>query len=162
MEACMRTIEKLNRLNKSRPDPADTLINIAEVCQDCDLNDEGWTNFYSYITTTDRSTWQYLTDIPTLGDLSEEHLAKIEEDLQKQVSDVGVMHKSYENGIETFVDVKYFDPILKRMANKWLDFVKQYRKKHPGQTLKQSLKGASVEYKKTKSAPAKKKKKAKK
>ena len=112
MEACMRTIEKLNRLNKSRPDPADTLINIAEVCQGCDLNDEGWTNFYSYITTSDRSTWQYLTDIPTLGDLSEEHLAKIEEDLQKQVSDVGVMHKSYENGIETFVDVKYFDPII--------------------------------------------------
>lgn len=37
------------------------------------------------------------------------------------------------------------------MANKWLDFVKQYRKKHPGQSLKVSLKAASKEYKKTKS-----------
>ena len=47
------------------------------------------------------------------------------------------------------------------MANKWLDFVKQYRKKHPGQTLKQSLKGASVEYKKGKGSDEKAKPKKK-
>ena len=47
-------------------------------------------------------------------------------------------------------------------GNKWLDFVKAYRKKHPGQSLKTSLKAASVEYKKTKSAAPKKKKPKKK
>ena len=98
MEACMRTINKLKKLNKSRPDPADLLSNIAEVCQRCDLDHEGWSNFYSYITTPDKSEWKYQKNIPTLGDLSEEDLAKIEDDLNKQVSDVGVFHKAYQNG----------------------------------------------------------------
>ena len=26
--------------------------------------------------------------------------------------DDNIMHRTYENGIETFVDVKYFDPVL--------------------------------------------------
>ena len=46
------------------------------------------------------------------------------------------------------------------MGNPWLVFVKAFRKKNPGMSLKDSLKKASVEYKKgKKSAPKKKFKK---
>ena len=37
------------------------------------------------------------------------------------------------------------------MANKWLEFLKAYRKKHPSLSMKQAMKAASKEYKK---APA--------
>jgi hypothetical protein len=35
------------------------------------------------------------------------------------------------------------------MANKWLAFLSQYRKKHSGMSLKQAMKAASSEYKKS-------------
>ena len=38
------------------------------------------------------------------------------------------------------------------MANKWLEFLKSYRKKHPSLSMKEAMKAASKEYKK---APAK-------
>ena len=50
----------------------------------------------------------------------------------------------------------------KNMGNAWLDFVKAYRKKHPGLSLKDTLKKASVEYKKKPTKKVKKKGKAKK
>ena len=37
----------------------------------------------------------------------------------------------------------------KGMANKWLTFLKDYRKKHAGMSLKQAMKSASAEYKKS-------------
>ena len=47
------------------------------------------------------------------------------------------------------------------MANKWLTFLKQYRSKHPGMSLKQAMKSASGEYKKGKTTKATKGKKKK-
>ena len=47
------------------------------------------------------------------------------------------------------------------MANKWLTFLKEYRKKHAGMSLKQAMKSASAEYKKS-AKPKGKKKKSKK
>ena len=44
------------------------------------------------------------------------------------------------------------------MGNAWIDFLKQYRKKNPGLSLKQAMKKASSEYKKKKPAAQKKKK----
>ena len=42
------------------------------------------------------------------------------------------------------------------MANKWLTFLKEYRKKNPTLSLKQAMKSASGAYKKSaKAAPAK-------
>jgi hypothetical protein len=43
------------------------------------------------------------------------------------------------------------------MANKWLSFLSEYRKKHKGMSLKQAMKAASSEYKKS-NGKAKKKK----
>ena len=49
------------------------------------------------------------------------------------------------------------------MANKWLTFLKEYRKKNPTLSLKQAMKSASAVYRKSKStAPKKGKKKVKK
>ena len=47
-------------------------------------------------------------------------------------------------------------------GNPWLQFVKDFRKRNSGLSLKDSLKKASVEYKKQKKAPAAKKKPQKK
>jgi hypothetical protein len=44
------------------------------------------------------------------------------------------------------------------MANKWLSFLSEYRKKHSGMSLKQAMKSASSEYKKQKGSKPKKKK----
>ena len=46
------------------------------------------------------------------------------------------------------------------MANKWLKFLKEYRARHKGMSLREAMKGASKEYKKggaAEKAPAKKK-----
>ena len=42
--------------------------------------------------------------------------------------------------------------------NPWIDFLKGYRKRNPGLSLKQAMKKASSEYKKKKPAAGKKKK----
>ena len=48
------------------------------------------------------------------------------------------------------------------MANKWLVFLKEDRKKNPTLSLKQAMKSASSQYKKSKSAPVKAKRTKKK
>ena len=102
---CMRAIKKLNELFELRPEPSDTLINIAETCQNLNLSDEGWCNFYEYITTTDREAWKYKprSAFKTMGDLTEEELEKIEADLQGRLN-CNMEYTGYENGIETFID----------------------------------------------------------
>ena len=47
------------------------------------------------------------------------------------------------------------------MANAWISFLKTWRSKHKGVSLKDSMKRASAEYKKSK-APSSKKKRGKK
>ena len=49
-------------------------------------------------------------DLKTLGDLTEGEMERIERDIENQMPDHNVIHRSFQNGIETFVDVKYFDP----------------------------------------------------
>ena len=109
-QGCMKAIEKLNRLTKQRPDPSDTLINIAETCQNLDISEEGWCNFYAYITCNDRENWVYKpkSDLKTMGDLTEAELKKIEEDLESQIT-ANMEYRCYRNGIETFVDCKYVE-----------------------------------------------------
>jgi hypothetical protein len=46
------------------------------------------------------------------------------------------------------------------MANRWLSFLKEYRSKHKGMSLKNAMKAASVEYRKG-GKPAQKKKRKK-
>ena len=46
-------------------------------------------------------------------------------------------------------------------GNPWTSFLKQWMKSHPGKTLRDSMKLASSDYKKRKSAPAKKAQKPK-
>lgn len=48
------------------------------------------------------------------------------------------------------------------MPNKWIAFLKEYRKKNPTLSLKAAMKSGSAEYRKSKSAPAKTAKKPKK
>ncbi len=48
------------------------------------------------------------------------------------------------------------------MANKWLTYLKAYRKKHPGKSMKECLKAAAVEYRKIKGGGDTKKAKKKK
>jgi hypothetical protein len=52
--------------------------------------------------------------------------------------------------------------MLNRMANPWLSFLSEYRKKHKGMSLKQAMKSASAEYKKKNGTKKPKKKKPKK
>ena len=112
-QKCMNVIRRLEKLTKQRPTPEDTLINIAETCENVDLGEEGWANFYSYITCQDRDEWVYMKKchLKTLGDLTEEEMARIEQDLENKMPQKNnTMYRTYENGIETFVEVKYFDP----------------------------------------------------
>ena len=46
-------------------------------------------------------------------------------------------------------------------GNPWTSFLKQWMKSHPGKSLRDSMKLASSDYKKRKSAPAKKAQKPK-
>ena len=41
------------------------------------------------------------------------------------------------------------------MANKWISFLKEYRKKNPTLSLKRAMKSGAAEYRKSKSAPSK-------
>ena len=41
------------------------------------------------------------------------------------------------------------------MPNKWLTFLKEYKKKHSGMSLKEAMKKSSVEYKKQKKPKSK-------
>ena len=45
------------------------------------------------------------------------------------------------------------------MANKWIQFLQAYRRKHPKLSMKQAMKSAAVEWKKTKKTTSTKKKK---
>ena len=108
----MRAIAKLERLTKSRSDPSNTLINIAEACNNITMDEEAWSNFYQYITTEDRENWVFRpqSELKTLGDLSVEEIEKIEKDLDaKNTVRNKMAYRVFENGIETFVDVKYLD-----------------------------------------------------
>ena len=109
---CIKAIRKLEKLSIQRPDPSDVLINIAESVRNRLLDDTSWANFYSYITCDDRDEWEYRpkSELPTLGDLTEEQLCSIERDLDKQMDMSNMVCKSFQNGIETFVDVKYLSP----------------------------------------------------
>ena len=108
----MNAIRKLKKLTKNRPQPEDVLINIAESCENLDLGEEGWANFYNFITCQCPEEWEYMDkcDLKTLGDLTEGEMERIERDIENQMPDHNVIHRSFQNGIETFVDVKYFDP----------------------------------------------------
>ena len=105
----MRAIKKLERLAKTRQDPADMLINIAESCKNANMDDESWANFYCYITCPNRDEWEYKpkNEIKTMGDLTEEELAMIEADLARQTNEDNLVHRTFKNGIETFVECKY-------------------------------------------------------
>ena len=111
-ENCLRAIAKLVRLTKSRSDPSNTLINIAEACNNLTMDEEAWGNFYEYITTENRENWEYKPreKLKTLGDLSADEMEKIERDLDAKSTFCNRgAYKVFENGIETFVDVKYLD-----------------------------------------------------
>lgn len=109
---CLKAIRKLEKLSNQRPDPSDVLINIAESVRNRELDDTSWANFYCYITCDDRDEWEYRpkSELPTLGDLTEEQLCNIERDLQKQLDTSNMVCKTFQNGMETFVDVKYLSP----------------------------------------------------
>ena len=119
-ENCLCAIAKLERLAKSRSDPSSTLINIAEACKNITMDNEAWSNFYCYITREDRENWVYRpqSELKTLGDLSVEEMEKIEKDLDAINTVRNKMaYKVFENGIETFVDVKYLDSNIKEVNN---------------------------------------------
>lgn len=106
---CLQAIRVLEKKSNDRPSPEDVLINIAETCKDIDLHEEGWANFYAYITCNDRENWEYKpkSELKTLGDLTETEMKLIEIDLDKKTNDRNVVHKVFENGIETFVETRY-------------------------------------------------------
>ena len=56
---CLQAIRILKKKTKQRPNPEDIIINIAETCKDLDLGEDGWANFYAYITCNDREEWEY-------------------------------------------------------------------------------------------------------
>ena len=106
---CLKAIRVLEKKTNDRPSPEDILINIAETCKDLDLEEEGWANFYAYITCNDREKWEYKlkSELKTLGDLTETEMKLIEIDLEKKANDRNVVHRAFENGIETFVETRY-------------------------------------------------------
>ena len=106
---CLQAIRVLEKKSEERPSPEDVLINIAETCKDLDLGEAGWANFYAYITCNDRENWEYKpkSELKTLGDLTEDEWGLIEIDLEKKANDRNVIHKVFENGIETFVETRY-------------------------------------------------------
>ena len=110
MEACKRVMKKYLKLMEQRPDPEDTLYNIAQSLDNCGLNEEGYANFYDFISTQNRDDWHYrpLQEIHTLGDLSAEEIKQIDDDLQAKLSELPCKFttEASQNGIETFVNVK--------------------------------------------------------
>lgn len=106
---CLQAIRELEKKTNDRPSPEDILINIAETCKDLDLGSDGWANFYAYITCNDRENWVYKpkSELKTLGDLTETEWKLIESDLDKKTNDKNVVHRAFENGIETFIETRY-------------------------------------------------------
>ena len=100
-----KIIKKLEKLGNDRPNPEDTLHNIARATEGAELSDEEWVNFYRYITTQNREEFEYVArdTIVTLGDLGDEELEKI----QKKIAfGEGREVEWYQNGNETTLIVK--------------------------------------------------------
>ena len=109
MEDCLKCIKKLNNLIEHRPDPDDMLYNIAESVNGVDLTEEGWSNFYNYITEQDPDNWHYKqqSDVMTMGDIPENDLQLMANELNDEyekslkVQDYKVTH----NGMETIIEI---------------------------------------------------------
>ena len=112
-----------------------------------------WQNFYAYMANTSHIYSDKWVD--SLGEQVEKGLKLNDEGLKFKT-------KTVQNGTVTYIQMTP-DILLSsnkdNMANKWLSFLKDYRKKHPGMSLKQAMKSGSVEYKKGKTTKATKGKK---
>ena len=98
-------IQKLEKVGNERPDPEDTLHNIARAVDGAELSEEEWVNFYRYITMQNREEFEYIAreKIVTLGDLGDDELEKI----QKKIAfGEGRDVEWYQNGNETKLIVK--------------------------------------------------------
>ena len=111
MEDCrkntMKCIKKLEKLNHVRPDPDDMLYNIAEATHGVNLGEEGWANFYNYITLQDTDDWEYQqkADLMTLGDIPTKDLAIMAEELNNSYDECNQDFQVTHNGMETIIQV---------------------------------------------------------
>ena len=104
MESCNRVIQKLERLEKRRPDPSDHLVNIMNAIEGEDMDDEAWCNFYRYITIQDKDEWKFIAreQVVTLGDLDPEYIKSVEKMLEYPPEQTV---KVWKNGVDIHISV---------------------------------------------------------
>ena len=106
-------INRLTRMNKQRPSPGDFIYNLAEIAADLKFTQEEWTNFYIYVTLQDKDEfeWKPAGTVETLGDIADEELIALNEELVQPGCDVR------KNGIETTVMVKNMENLVLNKTN---------------------------------------------
>lgn len=149
MDQYKNVIELYDRLCVERNDSTFWAANILDASQGI-TSKIVWQNFYAYMANENHvftDTWQ-----DSLGE-------QVDKGLSLKEGGVTFKTKTVQNGNITIIRMtpENFVLLIKRMANPWLAFLKQYRKKHPSMSLKQAMKSASSEYKKAPKKSTKKK-----
>ena len=106
-------IKRLEKLNQRRSAPSDFVYNVAEVAENMEFTQEEWTNFYIYITLQNKDDfeWTPAGTVTTLGDLADDELNELNNQLVQPGCDVR------KNGIETLVMVKNMENLVHNKIN---------------------------------------------
>ncbi len=102
MKGFTRACKLLNRYDNNRPDPTDHIYNVARVMEEVPLTEEESVNFYAYICVSDKSDFEYKprSEYVTLGDLGEEELERLHNEVYGENQFNQITHSYPPNGNE--------------------------------------------------------------
>ena len=102
MKGFTRACNLLDKYDQNRSDPTDHIYNVARVMEEVPLNEEESVNFCAYICVSDKSEFEYKprSEYVTLGDLGEEELERLHNEIYGENHFNQITHEYPPNGNE--------------------------------------------------------------